>query len=183
MAVKRRDVLKAGATAAAVSTVALGQEHAHLLAPDAVGKAANWKPSVLSPEQNELVVTLTEMIIPATDTPGAKAANVNRYIDLFLGESPAEERERFLRGLKWLDDYAMKEGGVAFVKLPPARQTSILERLDAASDASLEDGTNIFRMAKSMTARFYYQTEIGYKELNKHNKPGGWACKHDAHRT
>jgi hypothetical protein len=182
MAVKRRDVLRAGAAAAAVSSVALPQDHVHLLAPDAVGKAAAWKPSVLSPEQNELVVTLTELIIPATDTPGAKAANVNRYIDLFLGESPAAERDRFLHGLKWLDDYAVKENGAVFVKLQPAKQIAIIEQLDAGTDAALEEGTNIFRMAKSMTARFYYQTEIGFKELNKHGKPAGWACKHDAHK-
>jgi hypothetical protein len=182
MAVKRRDVLKAGAAAAAVTSVALPQEHVHLLAPDAVGKAAAWKPSVLSPAQNDLVVTLTELIIPATDTPGAKAANVNRYIDLFLGESSSEERNRFLSGLKWLDEYATKENGAAFVKLEPVKQIAILEKLDAGTDSSLEEGTNIFRMAKSMTARFYYQTDMGFKELNKQGKPAGWACKHDTHK-
>ncbi len=179
---KRRDVLKAGAAAAAVSSVALPQEHVHLLAPDSVGKAAIWKPAVLSAEQNELVATLTELIIPATDTPGAKAATVNRYIDLFLGESPAAERGRFLSGLKWLDDYAVKQDGAPFAKLETAKQVAILEKLDGGADASLGEGTEIFRMAKSMTARFYYQTDIGFKELNKHTKAGGWACKHEAHK-
>jgi hypothetical protein len=182
MAVKRRDVLKAGAAVAAASSVALPQEHLHLLAPDSVGKAVSWKPSLLSPEQNELVVTLTELIIPATDTPGAKAANVNRYIDLFLVEMPGAERDRFLGGLKWLNDYAAKENGAPFVKLEPAKQIAILEKLDAGTDAALEEGTGFFRMTKSMTARFYYQTEIGFKELNKHGKPAGFACKHEAHK-
>ena len=166
----RRDVLKTGAATVAVSSVALAQ-------------TAAWKPSVLSPEQNELVVTLTELIIPATDTPGAKAAHVNRYIDLFLGETPAPERERFFTGLKWLDDYSRKEGGAPFVKLQSAKQIAILEKLDAESDSALEQGTNFFRMIKSMTARFYYQTEIGFKELNKHGKSAGFACRHDAHKV
>ena len=177
----RREVLKAGATAAAASSVSLAQDHVHLLAPDAVARTT-WKPSVFSAEQNDLVVTLTELIIPATDTPGAKAANVNRYIDLFLGEGPADDRDRFLNGLKWLDDYAAKEGGAPFVKLEPAKQTAILEKLDAGEDNSLEEGTRLFRMAKSMAARFYYQTEMGFKELNKHGKPAGVGCSHEAHQ-
>ena len=31
--------------------------------------------------QNETVITLSELIIPTTDTPGAKAAKVNEFID------------------------------------------------------------------------------------------------------
>jgi hypothetical protein len=178
----RRQVLKAGATAAAVSSVAVPQEHLHLLAPDKVAKtAAAWKPSVLSAEQNETLVALTDLIIPATDTPGAKAANVNRYIDLFLAETPATERDRFFNGLKWLDEYAKKESGAVFAKLEPAQQIAILEKLDTGAD-SLPEGNRFFRMAKSMTARFYYQTEIGFKELNKHGVPGGFGCKHDQHK-
>jgi hypothetical protein len=164
----RRQMLKAGATAAAFSSVALPQE----------GSA--WRPAALSSAQNETVILLTELIIPATDTPGAKAANVNRYIDLFLSEGPASERDRFLSGLTWLDDYSVKEAGAVFAKLPPAKQAGILERLDAGED-SLPEGNQFFRMIKSMTARFYYQTAIGFKELNKHGVPGGFGCKHDAH--
>ena len=39
------------------------------------------------PRQNELVITLTELIIPQTDTPGAKAAKVNEYIDMVLADA------------------------------------------------------------------------------------------------
>ena len=164
----RRQVLKAGATAAAVSSIALPQQQA-------------WKPALLSAGQNQTIIALTNLIIPATDTPGAKAANVNRYIDLFLSETPAAERDRFFSGLKWLDDYATKESGSLFAKLEPVKQIAILEKLDAGMD-SLPEGNQFFRMAKSMTVRFYYQTEIGFKELNKRGVPGGFGCKHDEHK-
>jgi hypothetical protein len=50
----------------------------------------DWKPLFLDQHQNDTVIALTEAIIPATDTPGAKAALVNRYIDLFRPRDPAE---------------------------------------------------------------------------------------------
>src|SRR5207237_1175033 len=47
---------------------------------------ANWIPVFFDAHQNETVVALTEMIIPETDTPGAKSALVNRFIDLMLND-------------------------------------------------------------------------------------------------
>src|SRR2546428_786105 len=41
---------------------------------------------VLDPHQSETVATIAELIIPATDTPGARAAQVDRFIDLLLAE-------------------------------------------------------------------------------------------------
>jgi Gluconate 2-dehydrogenase subunit 3/TAT (twin-arginine translocation) pathway signal sequence len=177
----RRDILKAGATAAAATSVGLADQHVHLLAPDTVAQAALWKPAVFTPAQNETVVLLSELIIPATDTPGAKAANVNRYIDLFLSEKPAEDRDQFLNGLKWLDEYSTKEHGGVFAKLEPAKQIAVLEKLDTANDSATEEGTRFFRQIKTMTSRIYYQTQIGFKELNKQGIPSAIGCKHEAH--
>ena len=179
----RRDVLKTSVTAAAATSVGLGDNHVHPLAPQAVAKAGTtWKPAVFTPAQNETVIILSELIIPATDTPGAKAANVNRYMDLFLSEMPAARRDEFLSGLKWLDEYAAKEHGSAFAKLETAKQIAILDKLDTGADSAVEDGTRFFRQIKNMTSRIYYQTEIGFKELNKRGVPGSVGCKHDEHK-
>ncbi|MBA2604267.1 MAG: hypothetical protein H0U94_11845, partial [Acidobacteria bacterium] len=52
--------------------------HAHASQP---AVAASWTPKALTPAQNETVIVLTELIIPETDTPGARGALVNRFID------------------------------------------------------------------------------------------------------
>jgi len=39
-----------------------------------VSTTPDWKPELFDAHQNETVVVLSELIIPATDTPGAKAA-------------------------------------------------------------------------------------------------------------
>ncbi len=79
----RREALKTGA-AVAIAAPFLG--------------AATWKPGLFSASQNETVIALTDLIIPTTDTPGAKAALVNRYMDLLLKDGNPTERERFLGG-------------------------------------------------------------------------------------
>ena len=49
---------------------------------------AEWKPVLFDAHQNETVIALTDLIILATETPGAKEAQVNRFIDLILSQSP-----------------------------------------------------------------------------------------------
>ena len=141
-----------------------------------------WKPLVCTPDQDAAVVALTGIIIPTTDTPGAKQTGVNRYIDLLLHDGPAAERERFVAGLEWLDTYAAAKGGKSFAKLSPAEQTAIVAELDAVETGELEKGRQFFRMAKSMTSRIYYATAIGYKELNKGGRvPKTFGCDHSGH--
>lgn len=143
----------------------------------AVG-AAGWKPRVFDDHQNETVNALTELIIPATDTPGAKAALVNRYLDLLLSDGPDQQRTGFLEGLAWLDGHALRRYRQPFVRCTPGQQTAILTELEAAREGELAPGNRFFRFAKSMTARIYYATEIGFKELNKGGRvPSTYACR------
>ncbi len=163
----RRDFVKLGASIFTIPT-AWAQ---HAAKPD-------WAPSVLDAHQNETVIALTELIIPATDTPGAKAANVNRYIDLFLRDGDVEFREKFIGGLDWLDGFAIREHGHPFVHCAAADQIAMLHMLDAGSGP----GHDFFREAKSLTARIYYATEIGYQELNKGGRvPATFGCEHASH--
>jgi len=133
----------------------------------ALAQMAQWKPRVLDTHQNDTIVVLTELIIPATDTPGTKAAQVNRYIDLLLADGAVEERYRFLQGLAFLDSYAIAQHQQPFVKCTVQQQTGILEAFDSGADPAVATGHAFFRMAKQLTSRIYYATEIGFKELNK----------------
>src|SRR2546427_10954613 len=48
---------------------------------------------VLDPHQSETVATIAELIIPTTDTPGARAAQVHRFIDLLLAEWVTDDEQ------------------------------------------------------------------------------------------
>ena len=78
-----------------------------------------------------MVVAIAETIIPETDTPGARAAQVDQFIDTLLSDHfAAAEKERFLSGLTRLDARSRRIHQKAFAELTPAQQTEIVGELD-----------------------------------------------------
>ncbi|MFN0103051.1 MAG: gluconate 2-dehydrogenase subunit 3 family protein [Bryobacteraceae bacterium] len=157
----RRNLLQLAAVAAPGSALAQ------------ISTTPDWKPEFFDAHQNETVIALSELIIPATDTPGAKAALVNRWMDRMLGAGAPEQRDAFLSGLGWLDGLSIDRHSKPFVRLTEADQVAILKSLDGGTGP----GAQFFRMAKGMTSRIYYSTEIGMRELNKGGRvPATFAC-------
>ncbi|MGH9661748.1 MAG: gluconate 2-dehydrogenase subunit 3 family protein [Bryobacteraceae bacterium] len=137
--------------------------------------AAPWKPQLFDDHQNETVVALSDLIIPATDTPGAKLALVNRHLDRLLHDGPAAAHHQFLEGLAALDGLALRTHQQPFVRCTEAQRTALLEALD-------QRGDSFFRRAKALIAQIYYSTEIGFKELNKGGRvPQSFGCEHGGH--
>lgn len=174
--VNRREALRrltiGGAAAAALpswvetlSAFALDHAHTHAQRAAAAKAAAAWKPKVLTAHQNATVITLSELIIPQTDTPGAKAANVNRFIDGVLAER-ATERTKFLEGLTGLDERAKTDFGKPFVDATADQQTAILTGLAALQGKGDMDhpGVEFFEAIKSMTIIGYYTSEVGMRQ-------------------
>src|SRR6202162_3503045 len=122
---QRRDALRLLAAAATLPLLSrdaftLFQEVHQQLPQTAALKAFN-------PHQNATVVTISELIIPQTDTPGAKAARVNEFIDLILTEwYDEEEKSIFLTGLTEVDARSQDLFGKDFVDCAEKPQAEIL---------------------------------------------------------
>src|SRR5262249_13665139 len=136
---KRRELLKAGAFAGAVAAFGPprveGQDTkgSSELTPAQSGvdasnelAAPGWKPKFLDEHQNETLIALSDLMIPATDTPGAKEALANRYIDLVLAAETHENQRAFLNSLSYLDGESMPRYKTAFRHLNPADQADLL---------------------------------------------------------
>src|SRR2546427_3894671 len=90
---------------------------------------------VLDPHQRETVATIAELIIPATDTPGARAARGHEFIDTLLADwSPDDERARFLAGLADVDARARAAFGADFLRATEARSEEHTSELQSQSN-------------------------------------------------
>ena len=86
----------------------------------------------LDRRQHALTDTLVDLILPETDTPGARAAGVPAFIDTLLADWMDDgERGRFLAGLADVDARADAAHGRRFVDLEPDQQVALLTALDA----------------------------------------------------
>src|SRR3982750_3258435 len=148
------------------SLCARARTEAQTQAAQAAASAPAWTPSVLTPRQNEAVIMLTELIVPATDTPGAKAALVNRFVDHVLSAADAKERTEFIRGLTWLDDRCRARVGKDVAGATAAELTTLLTPLAVEGTGAADDapGVAFFHAIKSMTITGYYTTEIGLRQ-------------------
>lgn len=140
---------------------------------------ADWTPTVLSLAQNEMIDTMAEIIIPATDTPGASAANVDRFIDAIVGESWLEEdRKRFMAGLEEAQARAKKQYGAPFGELSAEEQTAFVAELDdkhfgVSAETPDQEEPPFYRTFKELVIIGYYTSEVGAtQELKTSMVPG-----------
>ena len=96
---------------------------------------------------------LSDLIIPATDTPGAKEALVNRYIDLVLAADTHENQRAFLNSLGYLDGESMRRYKAAFRYLSREDQDDLLHALAYPSGGSGWTGEAATRRCRSHAFR------------------------------
>lgn len=141
---------------------------------------ADWTPIFFNAHQNETLIELSEAIIPATDTPGAKAAFVNRFIDLVMPVEPPAVQKAFLESLNWFDTGAQERYKANFVDLNPEEKLDLLNLVawphTHARWGSTEKGFaghEHFILIKRWTVSAYYTSPIGLKEQGW----DGWAAR------
>lgn len=86
----------------------------------------DWKPKFFDAHQNETVIVLSDLIIPETKTPGAKAALVNRFLDELFAAEERTVQQSFLNSLSFLDGDCMARYKAAFIHLPTESQHEYL---------------------------------------------------------
>lgn len=151
----------------------------------------DWKPIFLDDHQNETLIALSDLIIPATDTPGAKAALVNRFLDLLMSAETAETQRAFIAALSYIDGASMERYKASFVYLAPEQQNDLLNLLafphTRESWGEVEEpfvGYEHFEKLKRWISGAYYSSAIGLKELGWDGSfPHGVfaGCEHENH--
>ena len=157
----RRDGLKIigaiGTTCAfPFSADSLYGQHVHPAPADAVPASAGpYRPRNFSDAEFASISRLADLIIPATDTPGAVAAGVPAYIDAVVTANPVL-RTAFRAGFEWLAAL----DGKPFLERSEDEQIAVLRPLSAGS-AEPSEGRRFFELMKGLTADGYYTSRIG----------------------
>ncbi len=148
-----------------------------------------YKLQTLTPRQNDTVVAMIDQIIPATDTPGAKDARVNEFIDVILSEWATDsERSSFLAGVEDVDRRSNELYGKNFAESSAEQQMTLLRAMDDAAmtkpkprhhgSVPPEERDNqlqgdFWRVFKRITLHGYYTSEVGFaQELKLQIIPG-----------
>lgn len=128
--------------------------------------ATSRKASYLSESEMGTLRALVDVILPATDSPAASAADTHYFIDLAVPAcaSPAAQK-------------TFKEGLAAFAgfdKLPAADQVGRL-KARAAEDIGKEYDASFFRILKDYTMVGYFLSEVGATQALAYERiPGGF---------
>ncbi len=114
-----------------------------------------------------LLDEVSDTILPPTKTPGAKAAEVGKFMIVMVNDCyTADDQKVFHEGIKKLNDAADKKYNTSFVKLTPEQRHEFLVSLDSEQkdymkNKKKEDPSHYFRMMKELTLLGYFTSKIG----------------------
>jgi hypothetical protein len=118
-----------------------------------------------------------EAIIPATDTPGAKAVGIGVFMKIMVQETyNKEQQDTWLRGLNEIRDGFKDEVGTDFMNATVEQRTDYLNRLyQNARNVDKEDGPQYINMMKDLTVLGYFTSEVGAtQQLRYVETPGSY---------
>ena len=121
-----------------------------------LGEKTHFGESVyVSPQQEKLLSELADVIIPTTDTPGAKAAGAEQFIIRVIRDChPMDEQKAFYTSLDQFAKDSKTAYGKDFVALGNDQKVAMVKKLT-------ETDKDFFKQMKNYTAVGYFTSEIG----------------------
>jgi len=123
------------------------------------------------PHKKAIIAELAEMIIPRTDTPGAKDAGVENFImDMISFCSDNKTQNNFINGLSDLEKYTFDQYDKSFITCSTIQKTKVLRHFEEKSSYSLGIlnkinnkllGKPFFVKLKELTVEGYCTSQLG----------------------
>jgi gluconate 2-dehydrogenase subunit 3-like protein len=131
---------------------------------------ANWKPTFLTAQQNDLLTALAESIVP-----NSTRARASRFIDLLLSVDKPENQTKFAESLAALDAEAQTRFKKTFPVLDEEQKNTYLtyasmkpENAEAPQSEAEKRQSALyshFENLKGWISGAYYSSEVGMREL------------------
>lgn len=96
-------------------------------------------PNLFTPEDAAFLDEVAEVILPATDTPGAKDAGVGAFMTVFVSDCyTAEQQAAFRESMETLKSEAEARSGKAFLDLTPEERHAFLQPIAVEAQAQAQ---------------------------------------------
>ena len=142
-----------------------------LAAPAAALAPLTWTPAALTPTQARTLDALAELIMPATDTPGARAAGAPAFVDRAVATwSAPAEAELIRAGLDRLDADARAAHGLAFAALTLEHQAALVSAWAAQAVAGRP---HAFPLLRELVSVGFYTSEPGATQTLRYDPVPG----------
>lgn len=135
---------------------------------DLLAEAPGAQPRFFTPAQFAILDAVVDIIIPRTDTPGARDAGVSAFIDGMMTRWASPEHKLLYAAL--IDDIDLRAGGLIALAAPA--RIEAVRAYDAAAFAVWNEAWQKF---KELVLTAYYWSEPGAtRELRYELAPGIW---------
>lgn len=172
----RREIIKylALASGLALMPASLESLASSFSKPTDLGRLS--KKGLLNQDQLQLLGDISDVIIPATDTPGALAARAHEFINQFAVTClDANEQNQILTTLNKIATAAGKKSSAGFKQLSLAQKIQLLTEFEQAKSPFTQKDRADFKQLKAWVVFAYYTSEIGAaQELSYLAIPGGY---------
>jgi hypothetical protein len=112
---------------------------------------------ILTDIQQKMVAEIAEIIIPKTETPGAKDVGVPAFIEMMLKDCYKElDQQSFVEGLASLEK-------VKFLNLNSDEKKGVLKFLEQEAKKMTSKSTPFWRLIKELTLLGYFTSKAGLK--------------------
>lgn len=128
--------------------------------------AAPRKATFFNESEMASLAALVDLILPATDSPAASAADTHYFIDLALPACASPQAQQTFR--------AGLQGFAGIAKQAPAQQIAAL-KARATKDMAAEYDASFFKILKDYTLTGYFLSEVGATQALAYERvPGGF---------
>lgn len=120
-----------------------------------------------TPDDVAYLDEIAETIIPATTTPGAKAAKVGAFMTVMVKDCYEEgDQKVFREGMGKVNDESKKKFDKTFMELSADQRHQLLvaidnEQKDYGKNKKQDDPNHYFRLMKELTLLGYFTSEPG----------------------
>jgi gluconate 2-dehydrogenase gamma chain len=132
-----------------------------------------WLPRFLTKDEAKMVEQMAGIIIPETDTPGARQVGVPQFIDRMINDVYSDvNKEKFKNDLAKFEEDVKSEFGKIFLKLKPEQQEAHIKKINEVAVNARADHY-FFMTVKELTVLGFFTSQVGATQVLQHKSVPG----------